>query len=57
MTATASALSSTSTKRRPSARHTAPSVPEPAKRSAHQPPGREEAATRRRRTPSGFWVG
>ena len=36
---------------------TAPSVPDPAKKSRHQPPGREEAATMRRTTPSGFCVG
>ena len=39
------------------AAQTAPSVPEPAKKSRHQPPGREDAATMRRSTPSGFCVG
>ena len=30
---------------------------EPANGSRHQPPGRDEAATNRRSTPSGVWVG
>ena len=38
-------------------RATAPSVPLPAKRSRHQSPGRDDACTIRRRTPSGFCVG
>jgi len=50
----ASWLLSTRTKRRPSFAHTAPSVPEPAKKSRHQPPGRDDAQTIRRTTPSGF---
>jgi hypothetical protein len=53
----ASGLESISTKRRPSGPHTAPSVPEPANGSRHQPPGREEAATIRRTMPAGFCVG
>src|SRR5436190_13455742 len=57
MTATASGAESTRTKRRSSRVHTDPSVPEPAKKSRHQPPGGDEAATNRRRRPSGFWVG
>ena len=57
MTESAAGLESISTKRRPSSRHTAPSVPEPANGSRHQPPGLDEAATIRRSTPSGFWVG
>src|SRR3989440_7623451 len=57
MTATASGAESTSTKRRSSPAHTDPSVPEPAKKSRHHPPGREEADTNRRTRPSGFWVG
>src|SRR4051794_33823189 len=57
MTSTASGFESTSTKRRPSWRHAAPSVPLPAKKSRHQPPGRDDAATIRRTTASGFWVG
>ena len=57
ITSTATGFSSISTNRRPSCRQTAPSVPEPANGSRHQPPGREEAATIRRSTPSGFWVG
>ena len=55
--ASAAGLASMSTKRRPSARQAAPSVPEPANGSRHQPPGRDEAATMRRRMPSGFCVG
>lgn len=50
-------LESISTNRRPSSRHTAPSVPEPANGSRHHPPGRDEAATSRRTTPAGFCVG
>src|SRR5699024_881087 len=38
-------------------RAAAPSVPEPAKKSITQSPGREEAATIRRTNPRGFWVG
>jgi hypothetical protein len=57
MTSIAAGLRSISTNRRPSPRHTAPSVPDPANGSRHQPPGREEAAIIRRSTPSGFWVG
>ncbi len=34
-----------------------PSVPLPQKKSRHQSPGRVEAATIRRRMPSGFWLG
>ena len=56
-TSIASGWESTSTKRRPSSRATAPSVPDPAKKSRHQPPGRDEAATIRRTTPAGFCVG
>ena len=51
------ALSSISTKRRPVARATAPSVPLPAKKSRHQSPGRVDASTMRRTMPSGFCVG
>ena len=54
MTSIAVGLESMRTKRRPSSRHTAPSVPEPANGSRHQAPGREEAATSRRRTPIGL---
>ena len=43
--------------RRPSAAATAPSVPLPANRSRHRSPGRDEACTMRRSTPSGFCVG
>ena len=57
ITSIATGLESTSTNRRPSAWHTAPSVPEPANGSRHHPPGRDDAATIRRSTPSGFWVG
>ncbi len=57
MTSIATGLWSTSTNRRPSSRHTAPKVPDPANGSRHQPPGRDDAATIRRSTPSGFWVG
>ena len=57
LTAIASGFSSTSTKRRPSSRQTAPSVPDPANGSRHQPPGRDEAATIRRTMPAGFCVG
>ena len=49
MTSTASGFESTSTYRRPSSRHTAPSVPEPAKKSRHHPPGRDDAVTIRER--------
>ena len=57
ITSIATGLASTSTNRRPSPRHTAPSVPEPANGSRHHAPGRDEAATIRRSTPSGFCVG
>ena len=57
MTATASSLLSTRTKRRPSASATAPVVPLPAKKSSTQSPSRDEACTMRRSTPSGFCVG
>ena len=57
MTATASGLSSTRTNLRPSARATAPVVPEPAKKSRTRSPGRLDACTIRRRIASGFCVG
>jgi hypothetical protein len=57
MTSIASGLLSISTYRRPSAAATAPSVPDPAKKSRHQSPGLVLADTIRRTMPSGFWVG
>ena len=57
ITSNASGLSSTRTNRRPSRIAAAPVVPLPAKKSRTQSPGRVEAATMRRRTASGFWVG
>ena len=57
MTSTASGLLSTHTNRRPSSALTAPVVPDPAKKSSTQSPGREDAVTIRRSTPAGFWVG
>jgi hypothetical protein len=57
MTATACGLSSSRTKRRPSSAAAAPVVPLPANGSSTQSPGALDAATMRRSTPSGFWVG
>ena len=57
ITLMASGLSSISKKRRPSASAAAPVVPLPAKKSSTRAPGRDDAATIRRKMPNGFCVG